>query len=199
VNIFRRIKSSFLYFTGNIKVFPWPMFIVYDPVVNRLTGEQIRSVLNTVKEGDILARGYTDYMDSLIIPGKYSHTGIYIGGGRVIHAIAEGVTEVDILDFLQCDKACIIRLKDDLSPAGQLRINKAIGRAKGHIGKKYDYFFTEGDDAFYCHEMTADCYHELGITKMIAKAFWGLIRKKTPVYLAQSFLDNENLRVVLEV
>jgi len=41
-----------------------------------------------IKPGDLILRAYECYLDGLFIPGTYTHTGIYIGDGKVIHAVA---------------------------------------------------------------------------------------------------------------
>lgn len=194
--IFRKIWSWFLCIIGDIKVFPWPMFIVYDPVVCQLAGGKIREVLNILEPGDIVLRGYTRYLDSAFIPGIYSHSGIYIGENKVIHSVAEGVSEIDVLDFFQADRCAVVRLKD--SQEKDSIIDKAIQLAKSYIGTKYDFFFTEGDSALYCHELTASCFPDCHIEKKIASALFGIIKKKEPVYLAQSFLDSKDFTTIIE-
>lgn len=197
--LFRKIWSRFLCIIGDIKVFPWPMFIVYDPVVCQLAGSKIRDVLKSVEVGDILVRGYSRYLDSAFIPGKYSHSGIYIGDGKMIHSVAEGVCEIDILDFLQADRCAIIRLSKSIDTSKRDSIiAEAIKLAKSYIGTKYDFFFTEGDSALYCHELTASCFPTCKIEKSIASALWGIIKKKEPVYLAQSFIDSPDFELILE-
>lgn len=159
----------------------------------------MRRILSVVRPGDIVARAYRHYLDGMFIPGKYTHTGIYIGNGNVIHAVAEGVCKTDILDFIQADRCAVLRPVDAIGNHDVMHALFAVNTAVSMIGKKYDYFFTEGDDAFYCHELTAACYKELGVEKLKATAMWGLIRKKDPVYLYQSFADNPNFKLILEV
>lgn len=196
---FRKLTSKILTVIGDIKIFKWPMFIVYDPVLYRIKGSDLRKLCNTLKPGDIVMRAYHEYLDSKFIPGKYSHSGIYIGDGMVIHAVAEGVCKVDVLDFFQADNGAIVRLKNSEPEEIQLKIKQAIEQAHANIGKQYDFFFAEGDDALYCHEHTASCFKGCNIKKHVAKALFGLIKTKEPVYLAQSFIDSPDFEVVLEV
>lgn len=156
-------------------------------------------MLKLLKPGDIVLHGYVHYLDGYLIPGIYSHSGVYVGDDTVIHAVAEGVSTQDILEFMDCDRLAIVRLKDSESEIGKLRIKKAIEHAWANIGKKYDHFFTEGDEALYCHEHTRTCFPECDIKKHIATALWGLLKKKEPVYLAQSFIESPDFEVILEV
>jgi len=192
--MFRWLRRKFLTIFGDIKVFPWPMWIVYDPVVNQISGTKLREVLNTLKRGDVLARGYTRYLDGYFIPGVYSHTGIYIGDGMMIHSVAEGVCKIDVLDFLQCDRVAVIRPKTD--KLGDSIVDRAIETANSKIGTKYDFAFAPGDEELYCHEFTALCYKGLKLEKHIPTILWGLIKGKHPVYLAQSFIESEDFEVI---
>ena len=190
--LFKKLKSKFLTIFGDIKVFKYPLWIVYDPCQYQICGQKLREILDLVQPGDIIARGYVNYLDGYFIPGKYSHTGVVISANTMIHSVAEGVCKVDILDFLQCDRCCIIRPK--LASA----VPVAIDRAHDYLGTKYDFSFSEGDDALYCHELTASCYKDLKIQKHIPTLFGGLIKKKEPVFLAQSFIESEDFKVIGE-
>lgn len=46
-----------------------------------------------------------------MIGGDWSHGAIYAGDNKVIHAVAEGVSEVDLIDFCKCDRIAIFRPK----------------------------------------------------------------------------------------
>jgi len=137
----------------------------------------------------LILRKYYWYLDSYFIPGRYSHTGVYIGEGKLIHAIAEGVSEVDIIDYLRCDGFIILR-----PSSGQ---ENAIKRCKEWLGKTYDFDFKSGNKSLYCHEVGAEAYKELNIEKKVPAIWKGLIRgKKT--FLADSFLTNDNFKVIHE-
>lgn len=92
-------------------------------------------------------RGYNKYADGKlidvfgidtsksIIGGGWSHGAIYIGKNKVIHAIAEGVSETNIIDFTRCDRICIFRPKK--SQAAGIRNAKRFLREK--IGYDFSY------------------------------------------------------------
>lgn len=58
-----------------------------------------------------MLRGYNHYLDGYFIddPHGYSHGAVYIGDGKIIHAVAEGVSEIHAADFMKCDRICILR------------------------------------------------------------------------------------------
>jgi hypothetical protein len=126
-----RLRDRLLTVLGDIKVFRWPLFVIYDPGAYRVRGRDARQVIDLVRPGDVLLRGYDAYLDGKLIPGLFSHAGLYLGevggadlplvpedarGGLVtgaqiiIHAVAEGVRLDDVLDFCRCDRLAILRL-----------------------------------------------------------------------------------------
>lgn len=192
MNLFKWLKKKFLTFFGDIKVFRFPLFVVYDPDDFAISGEDTRDIIDTIQPGDLILRKYKHYLDGYFIPGKYSHTGIYIGNGEVIHAVAEGVSYVDLIDFTRCDGIAIVR-----PISGQ---NEAIEKAKEFVenGIHYDFDFKDGNKDLYCHELGAACYSNLRIEKIIPKLFGGLIRSSTPRWLAESFLQSPDFTVIKE-
>jgi len=148
--------------------------------------------MNIIQDGDIIMRGYDCFLDGLLIPGKYSHTGIYIGDGKMIHAVAEGVSEMDIIDFLRCDRFCLMRpLKEQ---------ETAIKRAKEFLEKKtpYDFDFENWNNKMYCHEFVAQCYYGLDLVKKVPSLFNGAIKGK-PSWLAESFVTSPDFSLILEM
>ena len=121
---------------GDIKVFRWPFFVLYDPGSYRVKGEAMREAMNLVRPGDILVRGYLNYLDGYFIPGYFSHAGLYLGevtpehipgeklelarkGFRtgeqmVIHSMAEGIFMEDFLNFMRCDFVGVLRFPAQL-------------------------------------------------------------------------------------
>ena len=73
------LVDGFIKFFGDLKIFPAPMFIVYDPGSYRVKGAHMREVMKVVEPGDLLVRGYVSYLDSYFIPGYFSHVGLYLG------------------------------------------------------------------------------------------------------------------------
>ena len=190
-----KIKVRLLIILGDIQVYKWPMFAIYNPKSYRVTGEKCREILQEIKEGDVLLRGYDHYLDSFFIPlgkSKCSHSGIYIGNDQVVHSIAEGVKCEDVLNFLRADRVVLLRPLVSFD-----EVTKAIEHAKSCIGKKYDFNFETEDtednntrnDKYFCHEFTKSCYPSIKIEKMVGKArFLGL--KSPPIFLADSFYTN---------
>ena len=120
---------------GDIKVFPAPFWMVYDPSEYHVTGDDMHYILDNIQDGDILLRFYTNYLDGKIISGTFSHAAFYAGNNICYHSIAEGVQKISLLQFLQCDGIAILRFKK----INKTQIRKAISNAKKLIGCKYDF------------------------------------------------------------
>lgn len=188
--MFKKIKNFLLNILGDIKVYKYPFFMVYDPSTYFVKGHHTRQAIDIIEPGAVLLRKYINYADGLFIPGKFSHSAIYIGDGRVIHAVAEGVQVIDIIDFLRCDGFCILKPRDEEIA------EKAISRAKQQLEKPYDFDFIDGENAFYCHELTAYCYQEYDIKKQNIKILGIKLKQR---YTCDSFLTNENFENILEI
>jgi hypothetical protein len=132
---------------GDILVYRWPMFLLYNPSGYRVKGEDVRELIDRIRPGDILVRGYDNYLDGRIIPGYFSHVGLYLGdvtqadadavarvsqgllpGGKprvktgkdmVIHALAEGVLTEDVINFCRCDYMAVLRLPARMTVAAR--------------------------------------------------------------------------------
>ena len=183
--------SKFLTWFGDIKVFPRPMFIVRDPEFFKMTGDKIIEVIDILKPGDIILRGYDYYLDGKFIPDKlkFSHGAIYIGDGKIIHAVAEGVSYTNVVEFCECDRIAIFRPKK-----GQ---KTAIAKAKKFAKSKvpYDFGFSRGTSAMYCFELCGECYDKLNIPRCIVKKLFGLL-KKEDVFLAESFFKSKDMKCI---
>lgn len=66
--MFSSIRNGFLKFFGDIKVFKFPFFMLYDPGSYKVKGHEIRKVIDSLQPGDIMIRGYSNYLDGFFIP-----------------------------------------------------------------------------------------------------------------------------------
>lgn len=118
-----KLRNGFLKLFGDIKVYKYPFFLLYDPEGYLVRGDDIRQVTEKIKPGDIMIRGYKNYLDGYFIPGFFSHAGLYlgltnkddleltpqqedsfyIGKQVVIHSMAEGVFMEDVINYCRCD------------------------------------------------------------------------------------------------
>jgi len=187
---FYRLQATFLTWFGNIKVFKWPLFIIYDPTVFSMPGEKILEVRNLLQPGDVILRGFSMYLDGMFVPGDYSHGAIYVGDDTIVHAVAKGVSKINIVDFCECDRICILRPSEGQA----LAIKRALEFVENDV--PYDFGFKRDTSALYCFELCAECYKELNVKIIRKTAMFELIKKK--VYLAESFLTSDAFQRVFE-
>ena len=188
-----RFKRAALTVFGDIKVFTGPFWMVYQPKSYRIKGAETRYISEILEPGDVVMRAYINYLDGYFIPkgaAKCSHSGLYVGEGKMVHSIAEGAQEVDVIDFCRTDRIVVLR-----PDAGQAW---AVEHARKCADKNipYDFDFTPGPGKYYCHELTASCYPDLDIQQLSRKVLGFM---DSPVaYLADSFYTNSNFRHIYE-
>jgi len=210
------LRNKFLSFFGDLKVFKYPMFLLYDPGSYKVKGDEIRTVIETVQPGDILIRGYGNYLDGYFIPGFFSHAGLYVGetnksdmdsvenpsrekfyvGKQVaIHSMAEGVFMEDIINFCKCDYLVIVRR----SPRTEGTIDFAKNfrdvvypKSLKNLGKGYDFKFDFANyHTLSCTELVYSCCDEF-ISKYNVR-----IKKRTVLFskrdmiIPDDFITNE--------
>jgi len=201
INTLNKMRNAALKVFGDIKVFKYPLFILYDPGSYLLKGEDMRQVINSIQPGDIIIRGYKNYLDGYFIPGFFSHVGLFlgpisqldinnhadestkslikVGDQMVIHSMAEGVFMEDVLNFCRCDYMAILRRKpaaEDLTIAN-LNWDEVKKIALSQLGKPYDFEFNFSDyNNLSCTEFVYVCYENI-------MHFYGIQPKKRTVML----------------
>ena len=143
MTLLESLKVSFLKAFAHFKVFKFPFFLVWDPHTFDVKGSHYYQVRDSIQAGDILLRGYRNYLDGYFIPGKYSHAALYIGDEKIIHAMTPNVQWTDLVTFMRCDRICVIR--PDLPEQDK---QLAIKRTKAMLDKPYDYDFVFESDGY---------------------------------------------------
>jgi len=154
-----KITSFFLKRFAHFKVFKYPFFVVYDPGSYLIKGSDYYIVKDLIKPGDILLRGYDNYLDGYFIPGTYSHAAMCIDKEKIIHSMTPNVQYIDLCTFMRCDKIAIIRPLLDVYKRAT-----AVKRAVKQLGSPYDYdfIFEEGGNNkryFSCSELIYHAYY----------------------------------------
>lgn len=186
-NHLHAIKRWALTIFGDIKIFRWPLFVIYQPTSFRIKGRDTREVMAILQPGDVVLRAYDDYLDGYFIPkgeSGCSHSGLYIGNNTIVHSIAEGSTLIDVIDFCRTDK--IIVLRPDGGQAWAIEHAQRCADAN----TPYNFDFTPGLGKYYCHEFTASCYPDLHI-ETLSRTVLGLLASPK-AFLADSFYSNRH-------
>jgi len=202
MNIISSIRNRFLKMFGDIKVFRFPFFILYDPGSYKVKGYEVRKVIESIRSGDIMIRGYSNYLDGYFIPGFFSHAGLYLGktcksdfteteqtkdkffeGSQVvIHSMAEGVFMEDVLSFCKCDYLVILRRNNKVEQDLNLEdaFKSIYKKALGNLGKNYDFKFDFSEIGnLSCTELVFDCNSEfLNKYNVKLKQRWAYLKKR---------------------
>ncbi|MCL6415563.1 hypothetical protein MIB92_07870 [Aestuariirhabdus sp. Z084] len=191
-----RLKSRLLTFLGHLRVYRYPFFVVF-----RVPGYKFRdlyTLLDHVEPGDILLRKYDSYLNTVFIPGFYTHSGVCVDHRTVVHAIAGGVEKIDIPYFCRCDHLILLRNKKLAALEGSAReeaIERLQQRMHGAIGKEFDFDVASGDERFYCSELAAYAYRGMSEFMPSVHKLWGWF--PTPEGIApEDFIDHPDFDIV---
>ena len=153
------IPKWILKFIGNIHISKTPLWISYKPEYHKITGSEIRNVLDKLQLGDILLNRHDGYLSTIVTPGIWAHAALYVGNNKVIHSIGSGVQEDDILHFCRCDSIAVLRIPHiNVSEVSNI-VKKAAAMKNNHV--KYDFDFRKGNDTYYCTEFIDVCMDDL--------------------------------------
>jgi hypothetical protein len=152
---FKLVKFFVLTF-GNVQFLGWAPFwcLFWGSTHYKVKGSEARSILNGVRKGDILLCTFDRYVSSWVIPGRWKHAAIYVGGNEVVQATLHGVVKDDILTFLRTDHVVVLR-----PPVEEKMRDNAAEEAKTFVGRQYDFLFDSVDDhRLFCSELVKRAY-----------------------------------------
>lgn len=153
MGILTNLKKKIVDFFGNIRIYKGGI-VLWGQSAYHINGTDQRRVLSILEPGDIVFRRYSHYLGSLVVPGYWSHCGIYIGENNIIHAAGGGVTLDDILTFMRADSIAVLRCTD----VG-LTLNAIDYSEEQYLNQvPYDYNFKAENDALYCSEMVWEAF-----------------------------------------
>ena len=178
---------------SGIEVYKYPLFVVYNPHKFLVNGNDYAKFASELKPGDIVLRMYKHKLTQGIIPGFYSHAGLYIGDNTIIHSIKDGVVKTTVYDFSKCDGLAIIRPK-----ATDENIAEAIRYANEQVGKAYDYFFDfDNEETYSCTELIYWAYKDVISTcPKEHKWFLGLLKRE--IIAPDDLLRDCNCNIIWE-
>lgn len=151
-----KIWKGFMKWFGDIKIYPYPMFIMFASTAYKIKGPDTREIMEILRPGNILLRRYDHYISGLMIKGYFTHAAIYAGDDKVIHMLGDGICEDDIMTFCRCDNIAVLNCS--AKGAGELAVKKA--KEQLATGVEYDFGFRSLDKKeFYCTELISFCYN----------------------------------------
>lgn len=151
--LYKKIIANAIYFVTGI---------IIHPRKNLLSHKDLLQARIKLRKGDITLLGNLKETSSLFIKGKVTHTALYVGRRRFIHAIGDGVEYVSLHHlFTEYDTMVILRLPKT-TKYRKSTIKKAILFAHEQLGKPYDFDFSRGVDKIFCTELVNESYLHAG-------------------------------------
>lgn len=210
MSLLTTIYNTTLKIFGDLKVYKFPFFLLYDPGSYLIKGDETRQVMKTLRPGDIVVRGYKNYLDGYFIPGFFSHVGLYLGdvpnedniallpsaknqfyaeGEQImVHAMAEGVFMEDLLNFCRCDYLLILRS----SKITQDNVNTIYNRALMRLGTPYDFQFDFSKyNNMSCTEFVYVCLEDIMKEEGVRLRDRRAPLKKRPTLIPDDFIDSD--------
>jgi len=131
---------------------------------NFLTLSEYEKTREILQKGDIVLVGTFVRVSSLFIRGVVTHSLIYNGGEKLIHAIADGVEELDYRElFDYYDTLVILRPKFDEQNRDAI-VGNILSYCKKQIGKPYNFTFNASEDNFFCTQLINKSF-DIGCSK----------------------------------
>ena len=115
-------------------------------------------IKKNLRKGDIILIGDLETAFSAFIDEPITHSLIYVGNNKVIHAIAEGVEKARLEDILKSSTTLIILRIPKNGFNRRKIVRKAIFYAKKQIGKPYNFKFENKHDRFFCSQLVNESY-----------------------------------------
>lgn len=128
---------------------------------NYLTEADYFRTLNVIKKGDIILVGGFRSVSGLFLGKNFTHSLLYQGNNKCIHASVDGVAIVELSElFMEYDNLSILRpqiIKDS-----EKVIEKALNYAQEQLGKPYDFYFEDISDRHYCTLLINTAFSQAG-------------------------------------
>jgi hypothetical protein len=124
---------------------------------NLLTQKDVRQARHVLKRGDVVLVGNLRILFSKFVRSPVTHSMLYIGRGRFVHAMGDGVGYITYHEVaIMYDTIVILRISEH-SRAHAIT-TKAINFAKLQVGKAYNFFLSDEDLSFFCSQLVNNAY-----------------------------------------
>ncbi len=149
----KKLLANIIFFISGIIIHPRKNFLNH--------GDLIKARL-MLRRGDVILAGDLKEASSFFIKGAVTHSALYLGRKKFIHAIADGVSYTTLHHlFTEYDTLVILRLPKKIEGRRKI-IKNAIKFAKKQLGVPYDFDFSPGEKKFFCTELVNSAYRHAG-------------------------------------
>lgn len=136
----------------------------------KIQGPHFYSILKHLIPGAVLISRTNGEFTNLLIDGHYKHAAMFasitfrdeVGEPfeypYVIEAIGKGVTITDLISFMTSKDEVVLLYPKFCTKE---KMAEAAKVAHKYLNAPYDYYFTPGNDYFYCSEMIMEAYQSV--------------------------------------
>lgn len=148
------------------RIFAQMIFLCFSIIIhdrdNLLTQKDVKRARKELKQGDILLVGNLRILFSKLVRSPVTHSLLYLGRGKFIHATVDGVGYVSYHEVaVVYDTMVILRISDRSDMKSEI-IPKAISFAKAQVGKAYNFFLDEEELSFFCSQLINNAFIHAG-------------------------------------
>lgn len=128
---------------------------------NHLTKQDYLLAKKLIRPGDLILVGNFQTLSALFMGKFFTHSLLYIGGGKCVHANARGVQKIlfnklfDIHDTLMIRRPKIDYNRSEI-------IIKTISFIKKQVGKPYDFYLEHSNDSYFCTNLINESFKRAG-------------------------------------
>lgn len=129
---------------------------------NLLKFSNYKIIQMNLKRGDVVLLGDLKTVVSLFADGPFTHSAIYLGRNKFIHAVGDGVSYMKLNKiFKEYDTIAIFRIPKYVKHKKKI-ISKAIKFAKNQLGKPYNYLLKKTSGKFFCTQLVNESFKHAG-------------------------------------
>lgn len=109
MNLQYKLLRRAVFFFGDLRRLRKFPFVTWDVSEHLIDYDEIAEAVKHLEVGDIVLHRDSGFASNCFIPGIMIHAGIYVGNGKLIEAISEGVKKRHVTHILHSDYAIILR------------------------------------------------------------------------------------------
>lgn len=129
---------------------------------NHLTNQDYLLAKKLIRPGDLILVGNFQTLSALFMGKFFTHSLLYIGGGKCIHANAKGVQKILFSKLFTIHDTLMIRRPKIEENRGEV-IVKIISFIKKQLGKPYDFYLEHNSDSYFCTNLINESFKRAGL------------------------------------
>lgn len=152
IKIIKKEISKFLFMIFNIK-------LTFRR--NHLTDHDYLLAKKLILPGDLILVGNFQTLSGLFMGKFFTHSLLYVGGGKCVHANAKGVQKILFDKLFKTNDTLMIKRPKIENNRSEIIIN-TISFIKKQVGKPYDFYLEHSNDSYFCTNLINESFKRAG-------------------------------------